>query len=299
VWPPRAYRQYVDWAMKRWQHDLTRHRARLTRHVRPGARVLHIGCGWDRSNTAKPLLEICSVIGIDLDRNALERYPATVYHADASRMPFSGGTFDTVYCEYLLEHVSGIDALFGEVSRVLKPGGVFIFLTPNRWSYKSVIASVSGHGIHRWAARILRPDVRSPEDVYPTLYRANTPDAIERLSRKAGLSVLELELQSNGPTWFRRLPGVFEIGWFAHVLIDWIPGLAGLKCALEGALVKPGIGAVRPLEHRCTRCGFEPMGPTVSGWRCSSCDLLYEKRGQVVGTLGISPRVDRSEWKQT
>ena len=40
--------------------------------------------------------------------------------------------FDVAYCSDVLEHVTDVDAVLGETSRVLRPGGVYLFDTPNR-----------------------------------------------------------------------------------------------------------------------------------------------------------------------
>ncbi|MFA4954187.1 MAG: class I SAM-dependent methyltransferase [Patescibacteria group bacterium] len=53
-------------------------------------------------------------------------------HDLAERLPFADGTFDVVVCNAVIEHIHGIHKqLFQEVRRVLKPGGRFVFTTPN------------------------------------------------------------------------------------------------------------------------------------------------------------------------
>ncbi|MEP2920502.1 bifunctional 2-polyprenyl-6-hydroxyphenol methylase/3-demethylubiquinol 3-O-methyltransferase UbiG [Sulfitobacter sp.] len=47
-------------------------------------------------------------------------------------LPYSDGTFDTVVCVDVLEHVQDVEAVLKEVHRVLKPGGMFLFDTINR-----------------------------------------------------------------------------------------------------------------------------------------------------------------------
>lgn len=53
-------------------------------------------------------------------------------HDLAQKLPFADNTFDCVVCNAVVEHVQGIHKqLFAEVLRVLKPGGRFVFTTPN------------------------------------------------------------------------------------------------------------------------------------------------------------------------
>ena len=52
-------------------------------------------------------------------------------------LPYEDATFDGVVCIEVLEHIDGHERLFREIQRVLKPGGVFLFTTPNVMSIKS------------------------------------------------------------------------------------------------------------------------------------------------------------------
>ena len=83
------------------------------------------------------------VLGIDRDRAALgvarragrERGigNAAFLAADLEQgLPIRGGTFDTVICLDLLEHVVERDRLLGEIRRVLRPGGALLLAVPNR-----------------------------------------------------------------------------------------------------------------------------------------------------------------------
>ncbi len=47
-------------------------------------------------------------------------------------MPFPGFSFDLVACCDVLEHVDDLEKVIREVSRLLKPGGVFFYDTVNR-----------------------------------------------------------------------------------------------------------------------------------------------------------------------
>jgi SAM-dependent methyltransferase len=48
---------------------------------------------------------------------------ARVVRSDAARLPFAGGTFDSVVANHMLYHVDDPDAVLREFARVLRPGG--------------------------------------------------------------------------------------------------------------------------------------------------------------------------------
>ena len=48
------------------------------------------------------------------------------------QLPYADFSFDAVVCVDVLEHVTNLDKVLLEVSRVLRPGGLFLFDTINR-----------------------------------------------------------------------------------------------------------------------------------------------------------------------
>jgi SAM-dependent methyltransferase len=280
AWARGGYAGHADRLMAAYGSDLERYRAMLDQHVRPGDRILHVGCGWDRSGIARRYLPRGEVVGVDLDARAGERYPGRFWRADVSRLPFAASTFDVACAEYVLEHVADPGSCFAEVSRVLRPGGVFVVLTPNRWSYKALAAAATPHWIHRLAAAHLRPDARAADDVFPTLYRANTARAIRRLAAAHGLLVDSVDLLNNGPTWFRRAPGLLEIGHAYHRVIGGVGWLAGLRCAILARLRRTGQGSRRgPLALRCRSCGADAIIPEPGGGAaCPGCGATLSAR---------------------
>ena len=79
------------------------------------------------------------VIGIDPAADAIE---AARIHAQSrsiqydvgvgESLPYSDGQFDAVVCVDVLEHLADLSKVLEEVTRVLKPGGMFLFDTINR-----------------------------------------------------------------------------------------------------------------------------------------------------------------------
>ncbi|CAN5713594.1 hypothetical protein BH10BDE1_BH10BDE1_03500 [soil metagenome] len=100
--------------------------------------VLDVGCGagFLSNELAKNNL---SVTGVDLSPESLkvaeahDETKSVRYHtADAAKLPFGDASFDVVTALDFLEHVENPAEIIKEFSRVLKPGGLFIFHTFNR-----------------------------------------------------------------------------------------------------------------------------------------------------------------------
>ncbi len=101
-------------------------------HLQPGERVLDAGCGTGRYFGAL-LDQRAELVGVDFSagmlRVARRKHPrVALAQADLHRgWPFANGSFDTVICALVGEHLGALDHVFAEMRRVLKPGGRLIF----------------------------------------------------------------------------------------------------------------------------------------------------------------------------
>lgn len=97
--------------------------------------VLELGAGTGlttdllrRLAPAVTALELDPTLAARLNAR-LSRTQVQVLQADASRMPFAADRFSAVACFHMLHHVPSAakqDAVFAEVVRVLRPGGLFV-----------------------------------------------------------------------------------------------------------------------------------------------------------------------------
>jgi len=139
-------------------------------------RVLDLGC---RSGAlTRHFLEGNSVVGLDVDRGALEKAAALgiePVHADVEEpLPFEDASFDVVVAGELFEHLQFPDALVSEIRRVLRHGGVLAGSVPNAFRVQSRLRFLRG---------------RPPEDD-PTHLRMFSPTALRELL--AGFDPIEL-----------------------------------------------------------------------------------------------------------
>jgi ubiquinone/menaquinone biosynthesis C-methylase UbiE len=113
-----------------------RRRAFLLESVRPGDRVLDLGCG-DGTFTAALSETGTHPTGADIAEGALERARERHPGADYVRIephgpwPFPDAGFDAVWAGEVVEHVADTERWLNEVRRVLRPGGRLLLTTPS------------------------------------------------------------------------------------------------------------------------------------------------------------------------
>ena len=108
------------------------------------------------------------VCGVDLDPRVVDNPMLDEGKiADAGGIPYPDAAFDVVFADNVLEHLPDPLAVFREIARVLKPGGVFLFKTPNKTHYMPTIARLTPHRFHQFVNRLRG---RAEIDTFPTRY---------------------------------------------------------------------------------------------------------------------------------
>ena len=119
--------------------------------LRPGDRVLDIGCGTGTFATIlKERYAGVEVTGLDPDPKALSRAREKAEHASvavrfeqgfADSLAYPAASFDAVFSSFMFHHLEGSnrEKTLREVRRVLRPGGSFYLL--------DFEVSQSGHGL--------------------------------------------------------------------------------------------------------------------------------------------------------
>lgn len=98
----------------------------LEKTLKPGARVLDVGCGDMHFSLIMPQFEW---EGVDI---APHHAPKAVAHdLMEPPYPFEKESFDAVVCSEVLEHLFDLRVVHREVNRLTKMGGTYIISTPN------------------------------------------------------------------------------------------------------------------------------------------------------------------------
>jgi ubiquinone/menaquinone biosynthesis C-methylase UbiE len=171
------------------RYDLVAQEVR--RHLPVGGRVLDVGCG--SALVADRLLDVAaSYVGLDFGGHHIayatkklrDRPSALRGHlvrGDGEQLPFPDASFDVLVMSEVIEHLLRPELAVWEVSRVLRPGGVYVMTTNN--ASEMPLQSPLSHlpawvekalGVHRPSLVSMRPWVW-PEAVDPELLPAGSP----------------------------------------------------------------------------------------------------------------------------
>jgi len=146
-----------------WWNDAFTAFLEETLKPRPGKRILDVGSGTGTAEVSLARLRLSQMhlFGVDLlfDRvkaahtatrgiNARVGYAA----ADACRLPFSDGAFDSTYCVAVLQHIRDLGGALAEISRVTRPGGRVLIVEPDnaaRYWFSSVQSGMDAFELSR------------------------------------------------------------------------------------------------------------------------------------------------------
>src|SRR5262249_6352335 len=135
-----------------------------------------------------------------------------------SAIPFSAESFDIVAALWVLEHVAQPARFLDEVTRVLRPGGLFIVLTADARHYVTWLTRLLAGLPHSVTQTIVkRLYGRPPDDTHCTHSRLNSPAQLRSAARNAGLRVAELQRVAN-PDYFSFWQPLRR----AAIVTDWM-----------------------------------------------------------------------------
>lgn len=228
-------RRYYD--TRGWVHAYRIYEREALARLPAGGAVLDIGCGRDFASAGALLSRSTDVHGIDPEADdRADGGMAMLRQASGEAIPFEEGRFDLVIARSVLEHLERPDRVFAEIARVLRAGGAFVFLTPSRFDYVSIIASLVPNSWHPGIVRFA--EGRREQDTFPTRYRANTRAAVSRLAAGSGLRVESIRFLHHCPTSLMFSPALYRLAAFYDKTVCSHERLAFLRGWMLGVLHK-------------------------------------------------------------
>ena len=110
--------------------------ALYARLLAPGLKILDLMSSWE--SHLPDTLKSCHIAGVGLNREELEsnrQLSCSLIH-DLNKqpsLPFSDRYFDAVICTVSIEYLIRPREVMAEVARILRPGGIFVVITSDRW----------------------------------------------------------------------------------------------------------------------------------------------------------------------
>lgn len=227
-----------------------------------GKDVLDFGCGTGYG-TARLAERARRTTGVDIAAEAVEHARqhyqrddlefATIGSIDETDLPFEDDAFDVVVSFQVIEHVVAVDRYLAEIRRVLRPGGTFLCVTPDR-TLRLFPGQRPWNEFHvtEYAPR-----------VFADLLRTRFTD-VELLGMTAGPQVLRAELRRYRRTRLLTYPVTFP----------GIPDrlrLAGVRF-VKRLIGGRSAGTTRPSQRR--DFGFGPADVVVAPDACPSVNIV-------------------------
>jgi SAM-dependent methyltransferase len=123
--------------------------------------------------------KVRKIIGADVDP-IVETNPVIderIVLGSEGHIPLADRSIDMVISDFTFEHIGDPQKVASELDRILVPGGWICARTPNRYGYIAIANRLVPNNIRRQILRLAQPD-RNDEDVFPAVYRLNTPGTL-------------------------------------------------------------------------------------------------------------------------
>lgn len=200
--------------------------------------VLDIGCGRGAPMLARYRGRAGKLIGIDVIDFTAEADDLDLRaHSVSDMASIPDASIDVAYSRAVMEHIEDADGAWREISRVLKPGGVHIFLTPNLWDYGSIVSFLVPNRFHPWVVRMT--EGRKEEDTFPAHYTSNTRRRIRRLAARHGVGIERLDFLNQYPNYLRFSRPLHWLGSLYALTVDRVRPLRWLSGWLFCVVRKP------------------------------------------------------------
>jgi ubiquinone/menaquinone biosynthesis C-methylase UbiE len=216
----------------------------LETQVQENTEWLDVGCGhqilpeWRAAHEQELVRRCRRVVGLDVDSSSLIKHKSISVRVlgNINRMPFPDCSFNLVTANMVVEHLDAPATQFREVWRILKPGGLFIFHTPNARGYTTLAARLVPRSLKPRLAKLI--DGRAEGDVFRTHYRANTTREITTLASRTGFEVVRLKMIVSSAQFIIIPPlAALELLWIRLLMTEMLkPARTNIVAILRKSL---------------------------------------------------------------
>jgi ubiquinone/menaquinone biosynthesis C-methylase UbiE len=240
-----------------------------------GKLLLEIGAGAGRNTPRYAGFE--RVVLLDYSRSQLLRAkerlggePRYVYvAADAYRLPFAPGQFETATMIRTLHHMVEPQRSLGQVSEVLRGGGIFILEFANKQNLKAILRFLLQR--QAWSPFNLEPVEFAALnfDFHPQAVRNWLQASGFRIQRQLTVSHYRMGLLKR---WvpLRLLVGLDSV---AQLTGDWwqLSPSVFVRAQVTGQVGRDSLPSEAGLTFRCPACGHTPLEDAVEALFCTHC----------------------------
>jgi SAM-dependent methyltransferase len=217
--------------------------SRVAASLTPDTQLLDLGCGRDAVRLRRLAAQAGHGFGIDVDEftpGALADPTVTLVRVTGDRWALPDASIDLAYSVSVFEHLEFPERVLGELRRVMRPGATVHVLTPNRWDYVSLAASLIPNALHPWIVK--QTEGRDAVDTFPTFYRANTRSSLARVATEAGFVVEHIDYRGWAPSYLSFSRTTFRLGaWYQRAIerfeaTQWLQGWLLATLRVPGAV---------------------------------------------------------------
>lgn len=205
--------------------------------------VLDAGCGNGNYVVDEFRSKISLACGVDANTEATAKNICLdeIKYSPLEEIPYENNKFDVALSLWVVEHLKNPTEVFEEIYRVLKPGGFFLFATPNKDFLPIRVKNLLNlNKINIIANKLLYG--REEKDIFRTFYGANDEHDLRNRLENAKFEEIQIDLNYD--------PGYTSFNEITFKVSNLLSGLPWFKAHLVG-LARKGLGAMDLARSLC------------------------------------------------
>ena len=262
-WPGREYEDRAERIAL--EHMLPMH----------GKRLCEIGAGFGRladfyRGYGRVILLDYSLSMLRDARTRVQNDPRILFvAADLYNLPLADSALDTALTVRVLHHVADIPRAFGEISRVIRPQGVYLTEFANKRHIKAVLRYMITHGEPNPFTLEPYEFVKLNSDFHPRYIQDELAKNEFVIDDQRAVSTFRLALLK------RMIPAIILAsldGAIQHPTSSW---QLSPSIFLRAHSTKPGAPELNAALWRCPTCGSIDILESASDLTCRACTQIY------------------------